>query len=602
MVLGLAACGGGGGGGNDAPAGNNVTGVGGAGDESMPLSVTPPDAPTPSLEYGIKTLRFSWPAVEGATHYRLYENADGASGYSQVGDDITQPHVDHSIALYQRVNASYLIAACNSGGCSDSSALSLSAPELTSAIGYFKASNNDPGDSFGHAVALSADGRTLAVGATGEASNATGIDGDQNNNLGSINGAVYVFIRSGSRWVQQAYLKASNTDRADEFGQTLSISADGNTLAVGTTREDSNSTGVNEKETDNSAEQAGAVYVFSRNGSSWSQQAYVKASNTDAGDWFGAAVALSADGHTLAVGAPWESSAASGIDGNQHDNTLEGSGAVYVFTRSGGDWAQPVYIKAPQSQFRGNFGSALALSADGSTMVVSSASEDVFAPNFGGGAVHVFARSGDRWTHETRVIASNPGAGDSFGSALALSDDGNTLAVGATLEDSAATGIDGNQNDNTSLNSGAVYVFARGDSGWSQQAYVKASNSRASIAFGRAVALSANGNTLAVGAPREDNSASGINGNQHNGLVTDAGAVYVFTRSGDEWSQLAYVKASNTESGTDQDEFGRALALSADGETLAVGAYWEDGASTGIGGDQQHTVDGDSFHGAVYLY
>jgi hypothetical protein len=110
--------------------------------------------------------------------------------------------------------------------------------------------------------------------------------------------------------------------------------------------EDSNATGINGNQADDSAPDSGAVYVFTRSGGVWSQQAYVKASNTGPGDSFGFSLALSADGNTLAVGAYLENSNATGIGGNQADNSALDSGAVYVFTRSGGVWSQQAYIKA----------------------------------------------------------------------------------------------------------------------------------------------------------------------------------------------------------------------------------------------------------------
>ncbi len=96
---------------------------GGGGGGSDPATVTPPSAPTLALTYGIKTLEFNWAAVDGASHYRLFENPDGSSGFSQLGIDITATNVDHTIALYQRINARYLLEACNSEGCTASSEL-----------------------------------------------------------------------------------------------------------------------------------------------------------------------------------------------------------------------------------------------------------------------------------------------------------------------------------------------------------------------------------------------------------------------------------------------------------------------------------------------
>lgn len=144
-------------------------------------------------------------------------------------------------------------------------------------------------------------------------------------------GAVYVFVRAGTAWSQQAYIKASNTGASDLFGDSLSLSGDGSTLAVGAWGESSAATGTGGNQADNSKMAAGAGYVFQRTAATWAQVSYVKASNTDANDWFGWAIALSGDDSTLAVGATGESSGATGIDANQTDNSAITAGAVYVF-------------------------------------------------------------------------------------------------------------------------------------------------------------------------------------------------------------------------------------------------------------------------------
>jgi ABC-type transporter Mla maintaining outer membrane lipid asymmetry permease subunit MlaE len=136
-------------------------------------------------------------------------------------------------------------------------------------------------------------------------------------NSATDSGAVYVFTRTGSTWAQQAYVKASNTGAGDYFGTSVALSTDGSALALGAYLEDSSATGVNGNQADNSASASGAVYVFNHTGSMWAQQAYVKASNTGAGDYFGTSVALSADGSTLAVGAYVEGSNTTGVNGNQ---------------------------------------------------------------------------------------------------------------------------------------------------------------------------------------------------------------------------------------------------------------------------------------------
>ena len=459
---------------------------------------------------------------------------------------------------------------------------------------YGKASNPAGGDTFGNAVALSGD--TLAVGASLEDSAAIGINGDQTNDNAIDSGAVYVFVRSGATWSQQAYLKASNTGGANNFGYSVALSGD--TLVVGAVGEASAAVGVNNNQADNTAPRAGAAYVFVRSGTTWTQQAYLKASNTNLGDEFGHAVAVFGD--TVAVGAQRESSAATTIDGNQADNTADSSGAVYVFTRTGATWTQQAYVKASNTGAGDNFGGAVALSAD--TLVVGAVNEDGATVGINGnqasnaaldaGAVYVFTRSGTTWTQQSYVKASNTNAGDLFGNAVALS--GDTLAVGAFGEASAATGVNGDQTDNTAAAAGAVYVFIRTSGTWVQQAYLKASNSGRLYAFGKSLALS--GDALVVGANGENSGATGIDGNQADGTAPGSGAAYLFTRSGTTWQQGTYVKASNT--GGD-DNFGWSVALSDD--TLVVGAYGEASAAAGINPANGQANDTAVGAGAVYI-
>ncbi len=458
---------------------------------------------------------------------------------------------------------------------------------------YIKASNTRANDYFGMSISISGD--TLAVGSRYEDSSATGIDGDQANAGAYDSGAVYIFTRSGTTWVQQAYLKASNTEAGDYFGYSVSLSGD--TLAVGAIGEDGNATVVDGNQGDNSAFDSGAVYVFTRSGTTWTQQAYIKASNTEAGDWFGHSVSLSGD--TLVVGADGEDSNATGVDGDQNDNSEDNSGAAYVFARSGTTWTQQAYLKASNTRFGNLFGTSVSLSGD--TLAVGAPYETSNATGVDGdqddnsalfsGAVYIFIRDGAAWTRQAYIKASNTDQEDEFGTSVSLS--GNTLAVGAPLEASSATGVDGDQTDNSTLWSGAVYVFTRSGTTWTQQAYIKASNTDQEDRFGWSVSLS--GDTLAMGAFIEKSNATGVNGDEADNSASGSGAVYLFTRSGAAWAQQAYIKASNTEAG---DFFGCSVSLS--GGTLAVGAYSENSNATGIDGDQDDNSIASG--GAVYLF
>ena len=139
---------------------------------------------------------------------------------------------------------------------------------------------------------------------------------------------------AASGWVPKsiAYIKSSNTSHDDQFGYAVALSGDGNTLAVGAQLENGGSKGINGKQDDLSAEDSGTIYLFTRTGTTWVQKAYIKASNAEAYDEFGSAMALSKDGKILAVGARSEASAAKGVNGNMNDNSAPGAGALYIFS------------------------------------------------------------------------------------------------------------------------------------------------------------------------------------------------------------------------------------------------------------------------------
>lgn len=265
---------------------------------------------------------------------------------------------------------------------------------------YVKAPNTDANDQFGECIALSKDGRTLAVGAAQEDSSATGVDGAQADNSATDSGAVYIFTRSGAAWSFDSYIKASNTGAGDLFGCSLALSADGSLLAVGAPGEDSRSTGINGRQTDEGAPNSGAAYIFTRAGNTWIQQTYIKSTNSKANDGFGQSISLSADGNRLIVAAPFDNGAVRGINPDQNDDAVAQVGGAYLFVRDGNTWTQEVYIKSSNGEVADRFGTRSAISADGSSIVLSS-----------------------------------------------------------HLEDSNAHGINGDQMNNGAVNSGAVYVF-----------------------------------------------------------------------------------------------------------------------------------------------
>jgi hypothetical protein len=413
---------------------------------------------------------------------------------------------------------------------------------------------------------------------------------------------------------QTAYLKAFNPDAYDHFGcggsqtqhtgNSIALSADGRTLAVGAPFESSQGIGIDGDETDNSAYGAGAVYVYHFDGARWVREAYVKASNTGRGDHFGSSVVLSADGNTMAVAAHYESSAAIGIDGDSADDSLPQAGAVYVFTRREGRWSEEAYLKASntgkadsgdQLSEGDQFGFSLAISGHGDTLAVGAISEDSAARGIDGdqaddgrdnsGAVYVFRREAGRWSQQAYLKASNADAGDLFGFAVGLDADGDTLVASSYDEDGSARVTNG-PDDNAARAAGALFVFEREGTSWRESAYLKGSRLEETDQLGYAVAISADGNTIAAGAGDEDCVIPGVNAP---GCDADSpgdlganvwiGAAYVYVRRADDWVEQAFFKASNPRP---YASYGVRLALSGDGDTLAVSAYLEDEQGQGV--------------------
>lgn len=439
---------------------------------------------------------------------------------------------------------------------------------------YIKASNTDDFDFFGNSLAIS--GNTLVVAAFEEQSAATGINGDENDNSLSRAGAVYVYTLVGNQWVFEAYIKASNTDSQDNFGSSVAI--DGDTIVVGARYEASSSTDVNGDENNNLLGLAGAAYVFVRNAGVWSQQAYLKASNTGLSDIFGASVAI--DNDTIVVGATGEDSNATGVNGDETDNSNPYSGAAYVFTRTSNEWSQQAYLKSSAVDNNDNFGVSVAL--DGDTIVVGAAMEGSNATGINGddtdnsalrsGAAYVFIRNAGSWQQQAYIKASNSGFNDEFGRSLAIS--GDTIIVGAWSEASNASGINGDEGNNSTNAAGAAYIFTRSLDEWGQQAYIKASDSEVGRKFGWNVDI--DGNTAVVGAKTKE-------------------ALYVFSRNQDAWQEIGKPLPSNYEIG---DLYSMAASIS--GNTLLVGAKSEDSSATGVGGDE---FDNSVFNsGAAYLF
>lgn len=294
------------------------------------------------------------------------------------------------------------------------------------------------------------------------------------------------------------------------FGGTGEISADGSTAAIGGA-------------TDNSNE--GGVWVYSRSGASWTEQAS-KLLGSGVSATAGAAnqgysVSLSADGNTLMSG---------GISDN------DSLGAVWFFTRSGTSWTQqgPKIVPSTASGTSVVFGVSGDLSADGNTAVIGGMYDDNNV-----GAAWIFTRTNGVWTEQAKLVGSNAIGSSTQGYRTAISADGNTVIVSAPTDDS---------------NMGAAWVFKRSGTTWTEEAKLVGTGNVGAAMHGYGVALSADGNTAAVGSPGDDSTA---------------GATWIFTRSGSTWTQQGNKLQGTGAVGI--ANFGYSVALSADGNTLLSG-------------------------------
>jgi hypothetical protein len=379
-------------------------------------------------------------------------------------------------------------------------------------------------DNFGNTVAVSGD--TVVVGANGDD------DG------GDASGSAYIFERNqggADAWGQVAKLIASDAAADDQFGRSVAISVD--TIAVGARWDDDNGSA------------SGLAYIFERNQGGadvWGQVAKLIASDAAAGDEFGTAVAISGD--TIVAGARWD------------DDAGNASGSAYTFVRSGNAWEQIQKAAAADAATDDQFGWSVAISGD--TAVVGAYLDDDGGNE--SGSAYVFERNqsgADSWGQVAKLTASDPAADDQFGWSVAIS--GDTVVVGAYLDDDGGS------------DSGSAYVFERNQGGadaWGQVAKLTALDPAPDDFFGNTVAIS--GDTVVVGAVWDDDGGNA------------SGSAYVFERNqggADAWGQVAKLTASDA---AVEDYFGNAVAIS--GDTIAVGAVWDD--------------DGGDFSGSAYVF
>ncbi len=398
-------------------------------------------------------------------------------------------------------------------------------PELDKLL----ASDGTAADYFGYSVSVSGD--YAIVGAYSDDDN------------GSDSGSAYIFFFDDTSWSQQAKLIASDGAADDWFGNSVSVSGD--YAVVGARYDDDNGT------------DSGSAYIFKRDGTSWSQQAKLTASDGAADDYFGIRVSISGD--YAIVGAYLD------------DDNGSGSGSAYIFKRDGTSWSQQAKLTAADGVVNDNFGKSVSISGDYAIVGAdgdgdngsSSGSAYIFKPN---------DVDPNNWDQIAKLMALDGAAGDRFGRSVSVS--GDYAIVGASCDD-----------DNGS-NSGSAYIFYYNGTSWSEQAKLLAADGAAGDYFGGSVSVS--GDYAVVGASYDDD-----NGDY-------SGSAYIFYYDDTNWSQQAKLTAADAAA---NDCFGVSVSIS--GGYAIVGAYWDDdnGSSSGsaylyidyadIRGTKWHDTDGD---------
>jgi FG-GAP repeat protein/type IX secretion system substrate protein len=353
------------------------------------------------------------------------------------------------------------------------------------------ASDRTENDEFGYSVAIS--GNYAIVGAWQQDTNATGLDPQREA------GAAYIFYYNGSMWAQQQKIVTAEHKPYRYFGLAVSIS--GNYAIVGSFREDQDANG------ENSITEAGSAYIFYFNGSVWTQQQKIVASDRASYDQFGWSVAISGD--YAVIGAYYESEDANG------ENTISNAGSAYIFKRSEETWAQQQKIVAPDRDLSDNFGYSVAISGDHVIVGAYTDDEDANGDStlLTSGSAYIFERAVTSWNLKQKIVALDRSESSWFGYSVAIS--GNHAIVGAFRE---------------LYNTGSAYIFSRNDTSWVQDDKLMAPVRVGYENFGNSVAIS--GDMALVGIYNDDEDEDEEN------TLQDAGAAYIFKRSNSDTTNI----------------------------------------------------------------
>lgn len=378
-------------------------------------------------------------------------------------------------------------------------------------------------DYFGRTLSISGDGTRAAV-----SSYLTDVGGTVDA------GAVYVFLRTGSSWTQEAKITAADKATSDQFSVNR-LDATGARLVVGAINK-----------TVSGTVSAGQVYVYSRSGTTWTQEAVIyPAADVANLKYFGTSIELDNDATRVIIGSDYST-----------ESSVTNSGAVYIYSRSGTNWTQEAKLVASDISANASFGRSVAITPDGTRCVVGS--HRLTVSSFSqAGAAYVFSRSGTAWTQEAKVTSNSPAANDFFGFSVSIDNTGTRIAVGAYQKTTSQTS-----------QGGMAYIFSRSGTAWTQEAVVQAADNGTAY-FGFRVFIDKTGSYLYA--------SSHVHAA---GSTLNAGAVYVFVRSGTTWTQINYFRCSTPGANA---YFSIDMDLTDDGTRLLVGARGDDLGITNVG-------------------
>nr|MCH9662727.1 hypothetical protein [Gammaproteobacteria bacterium] len=415
-------------------------------------------------------------------------------------------------------------------------------------------------------------------------------------------GAVYIYALSNEGWQRQAYLIAPTKAAHNRFGTSLSLSADGNTIAL------ISQPLPRRRRRARSALEEDALYIYARSGVRWERQLVLRGKELlieefgrdDSASLSAYAVdsVFSTDGNTLAVGYPHFPNELAVPRLSMLKPVNSDAGAVYIYWRNNNEWQRQAMIRATNAGHADQFGGQIALSADGNTLAVAASEEDSSIPDtvthsdsddnrdnddnrgYNSGAVYIYNRDDGKWSESQKIKASLPHAYAELGNTIALSADGRTLAAGTSYYGKAWTSLFVNQYlpDEKKLAHPSevarpVHVFALQNEQWIEQAVLWPPNDCLMDYFGHSLSLSADGSILAIGSyNRTLDAAEGLQATERAQDIVGAGVVYLYERHRQGWRQKAFIHAPAP---VKWGAFGLSVAVSADGNTLYVQAYRE---------------------------